>query len=469
MGGGKRSPEGAHPSFCVQYKLFLRKSLAVPSTVHGIFGHRGSALTGWCPTLVTDTQYLIFLCSLRSSHHLQMLLETSPPRSNILSRLWCSDKARGSLLVLLSAFAFSIVTFLVDRAGARGIPSFEIMVVRCCFQMVISGVVCAWKGINPFGESGMRRVPFLRGLFGSLSTGALYYGATHLSIATATVLKFTSPLWTLLLARVTLGEPIGLANTVAIIIGFAGTVLVSQPEFLLEWFQSDSADTSVSVIDGKDIPGSWPYVESICICLLGAVCAALAYVMIRKSGGKVYYHVLGFYYGIVGAVVCSVLLVTMQGWPVLPQDWFTVGLLVAISIGGFIAQTTANKGAQMIEASKTATFRSTDVVFVLIWQISFLHEIPNAISFAGIGLITISTLIMALWTAPKSQPAKTNSENEDEEEGGAEYEMLQIGGEEPLSLLDDLQEIQDSVDPQATNLPSDQEGPESELKPENVV
>merc|ERR1712130_206567 len=267
-----------------------------------------------------------------------------------------------------------------------------------------------------------------------LSTGALYYGATHLSIATATVLKFTSPLWTLLLARVTLGEPIGYANTVAIVIGFAGTILVSQPEFLLELFKSDtSADEAVPVIDGKDIPGTWPYMESICICLLGAVCAALAYVMIRKSGGKVHYHVLGFYYGIVGAVVCSVLLVTLQGMPVIPTDWVTVGLLVAISIGGFIAQTTANKGAQMIEASKTATFRSTDVAFVLIWQISFLHEIPNGVSMIGIALIGISTLIMALWTSPKSD-SKPTVDEEETDECSAEYEMLEFTGEEPQAL-----------------------------------
>ena len=304
-------------------------------------------------------------------------------------------------------------------------PSFEIMVVRCCFQMLVSGTVCFWKGINPLGESGFRRVPFLRGLFGSLSTGALYYGATHLSIATATVLKFTSPLWTLLLARVTLGEPIGYVNTVAIILGFSGTILVSQPEFLLNFFSAEDTQAAVETIEGKDIPGSLPYIESVCICLLGAVCAALAYVMIRKSGGKVHYHVLGFYYGIVGAVVCSVLLVTMQGWPVLPEDWTTVGLLIGISLGGFIAQTTANKGAQMIEASKTATFRSTDVAFVLIWQISFLHEIPNSISMVGIALIGTSTLIMALWTSPKS-PSKTSSDEEEEEDSGVEYEMVEV-------------------------------------------
>ena len=294
---------------------------------------------------------------------------------------------------------------MVDLAGSRGIPSFEMMVIRCFFQILNSGGMCWWIGVNPFGESGNRTVPFLRGLFGSLSTGALYYGATHLDIADATVLKFTSPIWTLLLARVLLGERIRLANGFAIALGFLGTLLVSQPQFLLDLFHLGDG-VAAEADEGKDTPGTWMYASSIMICLFGAVCSALVYILIRKSGGSVHFHVLGFYYGIVGVPVCSFLLLVMQGLPVIPPDALTYLLLIGIAISGCIAQTCFNKGAQKIEASKTAAFRSTDVAFVLLWQVTLLHDVPSWWSFAGIACVCGCTLIMAFWQPPKPSTDK---------------------------------------------------------------
>lgn len=78
---------------------------------------------------------------------------------------------KGSFLVLFSAFMFSIMTLFVNAAGDKGIPSFEMMVFRCFVQMIFSGTVCYFIGVNPFGPKGNRTIPLLRGIFGPLSTG----------------------------------------------------------------------------------------------------------------------------------------------------------------------------------------------------------------------------------------------------------------------------------------------------------
>lgn len=66
---------------------------------------------------------------------------------------------------------FSIMTLFVNAAGDKGIPSFEMMIFRCIAQMFYSGSICLYMGINPFGPKGNRTIPFLRGVFGPLSTG----------------------------------------------------------------------------------------------------------------------------------------------------------------------------------------------------------------------------------------------------------------------------------------------------------
>ena len=92
----------------------------------------------------------------------------------------------------------------------------------------------------------------------------------------------------------------------------------------------------------------------------------------------------------------TALLFIFEGYPVWPQDWESFLYLAVITVCGCIAQTTFNKGGQMIDATKTSVFRSTDVVFVLCWQIVLLHEVPTLWSFLGIFLICTSTVVMAI-------------------------------------------------------------------------
>ena len=74
-------------------------------------------------------------------------------------------------LILLSAFIFSIMTLLVQEAGTRGIPSYEMITIRCIIQSAYSLFCSLWIDINPFGTKGNRVIPILRGLFGSISAG----------------------------------------------------------------------------------------------------------------------------------------------------------------------------------------------------------------------------------------------------------------------------------------------------------
>ena len=77
----------------------------------------------------------------------------------------------GSFLILVSAFLFSTMTLMVALAGERGIPSFQMMAIRCFVQIFYSGFLCLWVDINPFGTKGNRTLPFLRGLLGPFAAG----------------------------------------------------------------------------------------------------------------------------------------------------------------------------------------------------------------------------------------------------------------------------------------------------------
>ena len=58
---------------------------------------------------------------------------------------------QGALLMLLSAFAFSVMTVLVKLVGQR-IPSQEIVVARALVSLVLSWSLLRRSGISPWGE-----------------------------------------------------------------------------------------------------------------------------------------------------------------------------------------------------------------------------------------------------------------------------------------------------------------------------
>ena len=97
------------------------------------------------------------------------------------------------------------------------------------------------------------------------------------------------------------------------------------------------------------------------------------------------------------------LMFIIQGIPVLPKDMGTYILLLCISMCGCVGQTTLVKGAQLIEASKTAVLRNADIGFVLLWQVIFLHLFPTFWSMLGLALITACTIIAAVTRSPPSE------------------------------------------------------------------
>lgn len=71
---------------------------------------------------------------------------------------------------------------------------------------------------------------FWRAFFGATSLFCAVYAVHKLRLADATVLIFTIPLWSILLAALFLGERVRVRRSLATVIGFAGVILVVKPQ-----------------------------------------------------------------------------------------------------------------------------------------------------------------------------------------------------------------------------------------------
>ncbi|KAJ2392751.1 hypothetical protein GGI05_002593, partial [Coemansia sp. RSA 2603] len=263
-------------------------------------------------------------------------------------------RRKGLGLAGLSAVAFAAMTLLVRMLSDQGFTALQIMAWRSIVQTLAATATCLAMGVRPLhvtqGWKTFRWV-LVRAVCGGLGH-LLYYAALGgLPMGVATVLFFTNPLWTALVASQALGEAFDRRAqrlSLACLAGIALVVVPSSPLVLLL--------------------GVGACVWSLA-ALLGALSVAVAYVSIRLAGRSVHPMVHVVYFGIVGAAGSAAVSLGVVGetwrWPDKSVGaWMMVG---GVGVMAFVAQYLMNWGLQLASAGPVVMMRNIDIVisFVL--------------------------------------------------------------------------------------------------------
>ncbi|GAX81823.1 hypothetical protein CEUSTIGMA_g9251.t1 [Chlamydomonas eustigma] len=161
--------------------------------------------------------------------------------SELLTEVIGSSEVTGSLLVLLSSVFYSLATFRISLV-APSVKPLDLACVSCCTQALLLfvillasedwmvgstlNVLCAllWRR-EAGGPSQMLCILWLGAGPGALAAILQAFGQRWVSPASAQVIYNTSPLWSVLLASVLLGESMGIA-------GWAGGAVVLSSTYL---------------------------------------------------------------------------------------------------------------------------------------------------------------------------------------------------------------------------------------------
>jgi drug/metabolite transporter (DMT)-like permease len=145
-----------------------------------------------------------------------------------LSFLTRPSTLRGMLFMLLGALASAGMNGSV-RHISGSLDPFEIAFFRVFFGLLVFAPLLLQSGIGRLRTKRLR----LHALRGGLQAAAMLQFFTGLSLtplAKAAALQFNIPLFSTLLAFVVLHETIRLRRVSALIIGFAGTVIILRPD-----------------------------------------------------------------------------------------------------------------------------------------------------------------------------------------------------------------------------------------------
>jgi drug/metabolite transporter (DMT)-like permease len=272
--------------------------------------------------------------------------------------------ARGALYILIAAAAFSTMAVLIRDLSAR-MPASVLVFWRSFFSLVF---LTPWLLRLSFQHLKSERMHLhvMRAVSGLLSMYCLFYALGHLHIAEAMLLNQTATLFVPFLGLLLLKERVPVKVRWAILIGFAGVLVVLPP--------------SRGVV-------SWPAL----VGLTSGFMAAFSVVTIRYSSRSEPATRIVFYF-------C--LYATLGSALPLPWIWVTPSLadlpmLVAIGALATLGQLTMTRGYALAPAAQVGPFTYSTIVFGVLYGWLIWGETPRLAFWCGAVLIVLGG-IMAL-------------------------------------------------------------------------
>ena len=139
------------------------------------------------------------------------------------------EKNFGPLLIILSGIFWGSMGIFVRRLTALGFTSIQIVSIRLTLAALFFSVILFIKDRSGF-KIAVRDIPLFLGLgFGSILFFTIcYFTAINLmSLSTAAILLYTSPVWIMLMSIIFFHEKMTKRKSLALLLAFAGCVLVS--------------------------------------------------------------------------------------------------------------------------------------------------------------------------------------------------------------------------------------------------
>lgn len=285
---------------------------------------------------------------------------------------------KGIRFLIGSGLAFSLMSVCVKAIGGR-IPISELVFARATISIIITRFFLYKNKINPWGYQ--KRLLIIRGLLGTVALFCIFKALTILPIATATVIQYIYPTFTVISAYIILKEFISRRIVYSIIIGWIGILLVSQPEFTTN---SNVQETILAII----------------IAIFGALMTSLAYICVRKLSSREHPLVIIYYFPLV-SIPLSIPFVINDF--VLPTgtDWFWI---IGIGIFTQIGQLFITEGLTLLPAGQATSLNYSQVIFASIWGVLIFQEAITSSVYVGGICVLISTIISI--SASKTTQAK---------------------------------------------------------------
>ena len=287
-----------------------------------------------------------------------------------------------SLWMVAAGLSFALMGACVKFASAD-FTAAELVFWRSLTSMAASAALLARAGLGlATPRFGMHAH---RGVSGFVSLFMFFHALTHLPVATATALNYTSPLFVAVLFTLLARERIRVLLAGAVALGFVGTILLLRPTIQPEQL--------------------WPAL----IGLASGALSAVAYWNVRQlvQAEEPEERVV-FYFALFCAAGALVWMLP-QGWTAITAD--NIGMLAGVAVFGTLGQMALTRAYGKGPAIVTAALSYSGIVFAAILGLVLFGDRLPLVAWIGIALIVVAGII-AVQTQPQQRDATPQVTND---------------------------------------------------------
>ena len=265
--------------------------------------------------------------------------------------------------MFMSVCAFSIMDLVVKWSDSY--PLGQVIFFRGFFGVLLYFLIMPRDRIKNFYYTKRPGLHFLRCFFGLIALLAIFTALRNLPLATVVSISFAAPIFTTILSIFLLSEKVGLFRWLAVIVGFVGIIIITEPGF-----------TSLNIY----------FIYPLIFCL------GMSYVAItiRQLSTSEPVWLISLYFS--ATITLASFFTIPYGW-IMP-DIKDLILLMSIGILGGAANLWLSQSYKFSEVSLVTPLKYLALVFAIIFGYFIWDEIPTIKTLIGAFLVIISTLII---------------------------------------------------------------------------
>ena len=277
-----------------------------------------------------------------------------------------SNRIKGILLIILSAFGFAMMSAFVKLSG--DLPSMQKSFFRNIVSFIIAFGMILYHKESFFGKKENQKLLLMRSALGTLGVVLNFYAIDHLILSDANMLNKLSPFFVILFCAIFLKEKLQLKHIAIIAVGFLGSLLIIKPAF------------NVDVI---------PYI----IGLSSAIFAGAAYTCVRAIGSREKHYTVVFYFSCFSVITILPFMIASYT----PMTWLQFIYLMLAGIFATIGQFGITLAYKYAPAKEISIFDYSNIIFSAIISMVIFDQLPDVLSILGYIVIFSASLYMFVY------------------------------------------------------------------------
>jgi len=271
---------------------------------------------------------------------------------------------RGGLWMMFAALSFTVMTTLIRHVAVEVHP-FVIGFYRCLVSLLLLLPFAVRARHTVFHATG-QGFYVLRGFIGLTFLMCYFTGASMIPVASSQALIFTSPLFAAVLAVLLLGEIVRTRRIVALIVGFAGALIILRP-------------------------GVAEFSLGAGLVLIGACANATSNVIVKHKTRTDAPDTVVFFLALYTTPLILVPALFVWQWPTLEQLLW----MVAIGIAATLNQMGLSRAFHAADATVVLPFDFSRLLFAAIIGYLVFAEFPDVWVWTGATVIFAASIYLA--------------------------------------------------------------------------